>query len=173
MKSEAEPASLRKKISKQNHSLAGCFFGGLVRSSKYIAAGCGGLVIPLWPFLNEPHVDSLGRDPDSAGRAINNHPNLLEIRPKLSVGNAGNLSADTAEIFGLTTPGNALAAYRSLSGKKTYSGHLIYSFIKEHKCLSRKCTSALNIFICAKIARTKRSFIIEITLCHKFETRGS
>jgi len=124
MKSEAEPASLEENLYAQLF-LAVCFFGGLVRPAS---GGCGGLVISLWPFLNETHVDSLGRDPDSAGRAIDNSPNLLEIRPKLSVGNAGNLSADTAEIFGLTTPGNALAAYCSFSGKKTHSWHFVYSF---------------------------------------------
>jgi hypothetical protein len=158
MKSEAEPASLRKKNYKQNHSLVSCFFGGLVRSSKYIAAGCGGLVISLWPFLNEPHVDSLGRDPDSAGRAIDNSPNLLEIRPKLSVGNAGNLSADTAEIFGLTTPGNALAAYRSLSGKKTHSWHFVYSFIKEHKAQVHKNTSASKYIPLQQNCKNKAKF---------------
>jgi hypothetical protein len=77
-------------------------------------------------------VDSLGRDPDATGLAINNSPNLLEVRLKLSVGNAGNFSADTAEIFGLAAPGDAPAAYCSLSGKETHSGHFIHSFVKEH-----------------------------------------
>jgi hypothetical protein len=124
MKSEAEPASLEENLYAQLF-LAVCFFGGLVRPAS---GGCGGRVISLRSFLNEPHVDSLGRDPDSAGRAIDNSPNLLEVRLKLSVGNAGNFSADTAEIFGLATPGNALAAYCPLSSKETHSGHLTYSF---------------------------------------------
>lgn len=128
MKSEAEPASLEENLYAQLF-LAVCFFGGLVRPAS---GGCGGRVISPGPFLNEPHVDSLGRDPDSAGRAIDNSPNLLEIRPKLSVGNAGNFSANTAKIFGLTTPGDAPAAYCSFSGEETYSGHFIHSFVKEH-----------------------------------------
>jgi hypothetical protein len=77
-------------------------------------------------------VDSLGRDPDATGLAINNSPNLLEVRLKLSVGNAGNFSTNTAKIFGLTTPGDAPAAYCSLSGKETHSWHFIHSFVKEH-----------------------------------------
>jgi hypothetical protein len=47
----------------------------------------------------------------------------LYIWLKLSLGNAGNFSADSTKMLCLTTPGDTPASHRSLTRKETYSRH--------------------------------------------------
>ena len=56
----------------------------------------GGFVVSLGRFLDQAHPYGLGRDPDSAHFSVDQGPYFLNIRLEFALGDAGNLSADTA-----------------------------------------------------------------------------
>ena len=103
----------------------------------------GGFVISLWRFFNQAQPNGLGRNPDSADFAVNDRADLLDVGFEFPLGDAGNLSADAAEVLCLASPGDAPAGYRSLARKTTYSRHL------KHSCSVRSgavCAATYAIF---------------------------
>ena len=67
-------------------------------------------------FDEQAHADRLGRDLDSADLAVDDGPDALHIGFELALRNPRGLSADAAEVLGLTLTGDLITRTGFLTG---------------------------------------------------------
>jgi hypothetical protein len=84
--------------------------------------GClGRFPVSLWRLYYQTHLDGLGGDVDTRNLAVNDSPNLLDVRFELSFAYAADIETNTALAFWFTASYYAAAGRRSSTCKMTYS----------------------------------------------------
>src|SRR5947207_7639658 len=73
---------------------------------------------------DQAHLDGLGADLDADDLAIDDGAHLLDIRLELPGGDAGDLGADAAKVFGFAAVGDLVAEGGFLAGEMTDAWHL-------------------------------------------------
>jgi len=89
---------------------------------EFLAAGKA--VFSLQRFDHQPIPDGLGRNFDFLRRSIHDGVDGLDIGFKCPFGGAGDLEADAAQIFGLTSITNFAAGGGTGAGKMADTGHM-------------------------------------------------
>ena len=82
---------------------------------KHLCRHAGGSPFALGRLGHQAHADGLGADLDPHDAAIDDRANLLDIRPELAVGDAGDFGADAAQVFGFAAMGHLAAEFRASS----------------------------------------------------------
>ena len=88
---------------------------------EFLAAGIA--VFSLQRFDDQPIPDGFRRNFDFLRRSINDGVDGLDIGFKCPFGGAGDLEADAAQIFGLTSITNFAASSGTGAGKMADTGH--------------------------------------------------
>src|SRR5262249_60262604 len=72
---------------------------------------------------HQARADRRGGDAQALHLPVDDDLDLLEVRPELPLGNAGDLLADAAQVLGLPAVGLLLPDYRLLAGDRTLLAH--------------------------------------------------
>src|SRR5687768_14015452 len=89
-----------------------------------LGSGGGGPGVTTFDRFDDHAVaDGLGADLDADDRAVDDGANGLNVRPELSGGDARDLRADAAEVFGFAAVGFLVTERRLLTGEIANAWH--------------------------------------------------